>query len=401
MNLRKKIVPALIALAILILLALGFRPSPMLVDAESVTRGPLMVTVEDEGRTRVVDRYVISAPITAQARRVTLEVGDAIRRGETLVTLEAIASPALDQRSLAQARARVAGAETALATARAEAAAAAAAARFAAAEHERLASLAERQLIAQNLVEQAQAEKDRSAALLRSAEFRVNTARHELEVARSALAFAAGSDPAQTGEFPLTSPIDGVVLRRHFESGRVVQPGEPILDVGDPQALEIEVDVLSSDAVKIAPGMRVLFERWGESESLEGRVKRIEPVGFTKVSALGVEEQRVWVIADITAPREHWVRLGDAYRVNARFVLWESNDVLRAPTSALFRHNDGWAVFVVQNGRAHLRPVEIGQRSALHSEVRGELDAGEMVIVHPDRDLNDGGRVTLREERAR
>lgn len=237
----------------------------------------------------------------------------------------------------------------------------------------------------------------RAAALERSAGFRVQTARHELEAARTFLAFAGAQDPAASGRIELRATVAGEILRRQFESSRVVQPGEAILEIGDASALEVEVDVLSADAVRIAPGMRVLFERWGKPEPLEGRVRRIEPGGFTKVTALGVEEQRVLAIADFAAPKELWVRLGDAYRVNARFVLWEAEDVLRVPTSALFRQEQGWAVFTVAGGRARMRPVETGERGGRFTRVVSGLEEGEAVIVHPPREVEAGTRVRTRQ----
>ncbi len=397
---RRRLLPYLIAIAVVLGLAFAFRPVPELVDAEPVTRGYLAVTVEDEGKTRVIDRYVVSAPLAAQTRRITLEVGDRVETGQVLVTLDALPSPIQDVRTMAQARARVEAAEAALATAREEAEAARSAARFAQDEFRRLSRLREQRLAAASLVDQAEAEAQRTAALHRSAEFRVRTARSELEAARAAFAYASGQDPEATGVIELRAPVSGQVLARRFESERVVQPGEAILEIGDPTALEVEVevDVLSADAVRIAPGMRVLFERWGHPEPLEGRVKHIEPKAFTKVSALGVEEQRVWVIADIVSPPEQWTQLGDGYRVNARFILWEADDALRVPTASLFRHADGWAVFVVEDGRARLRPVRTGRRAALHTEVVSGLAAGELVIVHPGREIEDGVRVRLREQ---
>lgn len=393
----RRLAPYFAGAAVIALLALGFRPAPLLVDAEQVARGHLEVTIEDEGRTRVVDRYQITAPIVAQSRRITLEVGDAVAAGDVLATLDAVAAPALDVRSVQAARARVDAAQSNLASAREEVKAAEAAATYARSESERLERLGEDGMAPRNRVEQAQAEAQRAEASLASARFRVRTAEHELAGARTTLAYAGGQDPGKSGVLSLRSPVDGRVLKRHFESARVVQPGEPILDIGDPARLEAEVDVLSADAVKLMPGMRVWLERWGNPDPLEGRVKRIEPTGFTKISALGVEEQRVWVIVDIVSPQEQWSRLGDGYRVNARFVLWESDDVLQMPTSSLFRNDSGWAAFAVEDGRARQRAVQIGQRGALYTEVTGGLSRGQSVIVHPDREIADGKRVRLRE----
>jgi HlyD family secretion protein len=387
MRWRRRGIQALIVGTIIALLVLGLRPSPVLVDTAPVSRGYLAVTVEEEGRTRVIDRYVLSAPILAQARRISHEVGDRIAAGEVLATLDAVAAPALDVRTVAEARARVAAAE-----------AAAASAQYAQAEQRRLQQLAERRLLAESQAEQAAAEAQRAAALHRSAEFRAKTAAFELEAARTALTFAGGQDPQREGVFELHAPVAGRVLKRYFESARVVNPGEPILEVGNPAALEVEIEVLSSDAVRLSPDMKVLFERWGQPEPLEGQIKRIEPSGFTKISALGVEEQRVLVIADITSPPEQWARLGDAYRVNARFILWENPAALRVPTSALFRHGDGWAVFLVDGNRARLRHVTVGKSGGGFSEVEAGLAEQEVVIVHPDRDLKEDMRIKRRVE---
>jgi HlyD family secretion protein len=393
---RRRLGLGLAAAVVAGLLVWGFRPTPALVDVEPVTRGALAVTVEDEGRTRVIDRYEISAPIASQTRRITLDVGDPVREGDVLVTLDAVAAPALDVRAVALARARVGAAEAALATAREDRRAAEATARFARAEAQRVRELGAQELVARSAVEQAEAEARRAEALERSATFRMRTAASELEATRTALAHGGGRDPAATGVFQLRAPVSGRVLRRHFESSRVVQPGEPILVIGDPASLQVEVDVLSSDAVRISAGQRVELERWGGSEPLGGRVRRVEPVGFTKISALGVEEQRVWVIVELTDPPERWARLGDGYRVNARFVLWEAVEVLRVPTSSLFRHGEVWAVFVAHRGRARLRPVEIAERGSRHTRIISGVVEGERVIVHPGRDLADGARIRVR-----
>lgn len=395
---RRHLPKILLVLVVIGLLVFAFRPRPLLVDAEAVSCGPVVQSVTEEGRTRVVDRYVISAPMTAQARRITLEAGDSVRTGDVLAVLEPLAPPPLDRRSVAQGKARVQGAKAALEAALRELDGVRAVARLAEAEERRLQRLAEDELVSPRDVEAAEAEARRTRALERSAMFRAETARHELEAARAALEYVGVQDPAFGGRVELRAPVAGEVLRRYFESSRVVQPGEPILEIGDPAALEVEVDVLSSDAVRIAPGMRVLFERWGLPEALEGRVRRVEPGAFTKVSALGVEEQRVWVVADIVSPRQEWARLGDAYRVNARFILFEAQNVLRVPTSALFRHGEGWAAFVVEEGRARLREVATAERGGRFTRVLKGVEEGEAVIVHPPRQVEDGIRVRTREE---
>lgn len=225
----------------------------------------------------------------------------------------------------------------------------------------------------------------------------MEVARHELEAAETALRYAAARETGQPLEqLSLKAPVDGRVLRLYQENEGVVGAAQPLLELGDPGALEVEVDVLSTDAVKIQPGMRVLFDRWGGDEPLEGQVRLIEPVGFTKVSALGVEEQRVLVIADIVSPPEQWRRLGDGYRVEARFILWSGEQVLQLPASALFRHGEGWVVFSLENGRAVRHVVEVGRRNGLAAQLLSGLKAGATVITHPDNSIEDGVRVVPR-----
>jgi HlyD family secretion protein len=194
----------------------------------------------------------------------------------------------------------------------------------------------------------------------------------------------------------VVSPVAGRILKLHRESEGIVAVAEPLVEVSNPRSLEVEVEVLSSDAVRISPGTRVLFERWGGDQPLEGAVRRIEPVGFTKISALGVEEQRVLVIADFTSPAETWERLGDNYRVEAVFVLWEGDNVLQVPASALFRLEQDWAVFVAANGHAGLRPVQVGHRSGLNAEITSGLQEGERVITHPGNEIEDGAAIEFR-----
>jgi HlyD family secretion protein len=194
----------------------------------------------------------------------------------------------------------------------------------------------------------------------------------------------------------IRSPVDGVVLKRLRESEAVVPAGEPLLEVGDPHGLEIVSDLLSTDAVKVRAGARVLLEQWGGDHAIEARVRRVEPSGFMKVSALGVEEQRVNVVMDFEDPLEAWSALGDAYRVEVRIVIWERDPVLRLPTSSLFRRGDDWAVFAVSGGRAALRTVVIGRRNAAHAELVSGLDGGASVVLHPSDTLEDGSRIARR-----
>ncbi len=395
--LKKHPVITLLAVLVVGLLVWGFWPQPVLVETAQVKRGPMTVSIEEEGRTRVIDRYVISAPVDGVACRQQLDVGDPVEQGQQLLGITPLQSRVLDARSRGQAEARLAAAQSALRAAEEQARAAAASARLAASELERLKPLREKGLISHDAFDEATTAVQTSAAERRSADFNVEVARYELEVARTTLQLSTTVDSDATVEqVPVVSPITGRVLKVNQECEGPVRTGDPLLEVGDASGLEVEVDVLSADAVRITPGMPVLFDRWGGDRPLEGRVRRVEPVGFTKISALGVEEQRVLVISDFTSPREQWQRLGDGYRVEARFILWQQDDVLQVPASALFRHRGGWAVFAVEGGRALRRTVEVGQRNGLIAQVVGGLHEGETVVNHPSDDVEDGRRVKVR-----
>lgn len=393
---RKHPVITLISVLIIGLLVWGFWPQPILVEVVKVKRAPLTVTIEEEGRTRVVDRYVISAPVDGVTCRVQLDVGDPVAQGQVLLGITPLESQVLDPRSRAKAQAQVAAAESALRAAEEQASAAAAAAQLAASELERLQTLMDKRLISRDAFDKAVTQAKTSAAAKRSADFNVDVTRYELKAARTVLEYAAGTVRIPAERVPVRSPINGRILKISRECEGPVRTGEPLLEVGDPTALEVEVDVLSSDAVKIKPGMKVLFDRWGGDQPLEGIVRRIEPVGFTKISALGVEEQRVLVISDFTSPADLWRRLGDGYRVEARFILWQEDNVLQVPSSSLFHYKNGWALFAMEKGRANRREVKVGQRNGLVAQILDGIKEGESVINHPGDDVEDGRRVTER-----
>jgi HlyD family secretion protein len=385
---------AAVALVVLALVAAALWPDARLVDTGRVERGAVRDTLQAEGRTRLRDRYVVSAPASAMARRLALEPGDVVEAGQPLVVLDAGPAAPLDPRTRAATEAWVAGARASLASAREEAQAADAAARQARAEAARLRVLAQDRLVAAESAERAETGRQRAEREAASALFREAPARHQMQAAEAMLARGTRGDG--TAELILDAPVAGVVLRRHFESARPVQAGEPLIEIGDPAGLEVEVDVLSADAVRLREDMRVELLRWGEAHPLAGRVRRIEPGGFTKVSALGVEEQRVWVIVELTGGHDTWRHLGDAYRVNARFVLREREDTLRAPASAVFRHGDGHAVFRIEGRRARLVPIRAGIEGEGWVEIAEGLADGDHLLVHPDRELQDGDRVRLR-----
>jgi HlyD family secretion protein len=393
----RKIGLVAVAAAVVAAVVYGFMPRPVPVETAKASRGPLRVTVEEEGKTRVKDRFVISAPVAGFARRIGLEAGDPVAKGDTVAELEPARPSVLDPRTRAEAAARLRAAEASLKAARQRAAAARADAEYAASELSRVRGLQQKGFASLDDLERAEASARRTGADLRSAEFGVKVAAFQAEEARMALDYSMAEEEKGPGRRVLIrTPVDGRVLRVFHKSEGVVAAGTELLEVGDPAALEVEVDLLSEDSVRVAPGTRVLLERWGGQPALEARVRVVEPAGFTKVSALGVEEQRVHVISEIVSPQSTWQRLGDGYRVEASFVLWEGAGVLQVPSSALFRHGEGWAVFVVEAGRARRRAVETGHRSGLSTEITSGLKEGETVITHPDRSVEDGTRVRPR-----
>ena len=400
MTARRRFGLMLLTAVIVVALGYGFWPQPLWVEAATVARRPLRVTVEAEGKTRLIDRYVLSAPVAGYLHRIDWKIGDGVRQGQPLARIDPLPSEVLDPRRRAQAEARVAASEASLQAAQETATAARAEADYAKLEFERIAALCRQRCVV------TEAERDRTEsrarqtqAQLRSAQFAVEVARHEVESAKTALRHSAAQPGGAARETVIVrAPVEGQILARPRQSEGIVEPGAALLEVGDPRALEVAVDVLSADAVRIRPGTPVILDRWGGEEPLEGVTRSVEPVGFTKLSALGVEEQRVWVVADLRSPVEAWSRLGDGYRVEASFVVWQGERVLQIPASALFRQGEGWAAFVIDNGQARRRAVEIGQRGGLTVEIRSGLAEGERVVTHPDDALREGAAVRVRAE---
>jgi HlyD family secretion protein len=385
----------LIGIVLLIgVVALALWPDVINVDVATASRGPLVVTIDEEGQTRVRERFVVSAPVAGRVLRIELEPGDRVDRGDVVARLDAAPPPLLDARSRDEAEAAVARARAALGAAQADEQRA----REALAQAQREFERAQRLAAGGALPAQ---ERDVRETDLRLAGEAANTAAYAAKAAaaelRAAEAHAASPTraPARATVIAVRAPAAGVILRRLRESESTVPAGEPLVEVGDPAQLEIVADLLSTDAVRIRPGARAIVERWGSDEGLDATVRRIEPAGFTKVSALGVEEQRVNVILDLARPDDEDAALGDAYRVELRIVVWEAADVLQVPTSALFRSGGRWAVFAVRDGKAHLTTVEIGRQTGREAEVIDGLEEGAVVIVHPPDSVADGIRVAV------
>lgn len=382
-----RIVYYVLALGVIALIVIAFLPSPLAVESERVARGPLRVTVDEEGEARAHDRFVVAAPIAGRLTRVELHDGDPVSQGQIVAVLNPLP---IEERERAETTARVQAAE-ALKRSADEAV------EHARADHEqaerdlrRAEELVESGIISRQSLELARNAESIAKNELESARFKADAAASEVKVSRAGL-IAVESEQSDTRiTLSLRSPVRGRVLRVIEKSERVVAAGAAIVTVGDPHKLEIVVDLLSTDAVKVKPGAEMLLENWGGEAPLRARVRTVEPSAFTKVSALGIEEQRTNIVADFVDPPGP---LGDGYRVEARIIIWQSENTLKIPASALFRHGDGWSVFVVEGGRANRRPVEIGHRSQFEAEVLKGLDEGEDVIVHPTNQITDGAKV--------
>jgi HlyD family secretion protein len=365
-------------------------------------RGPLRVTVSDEGETRVKDVFVVSAPVPGLMRRIELEAGDTVVAEETIVARIEPTDPAfLDRRTAAEASAALRAAEAARAHAAAEVRRVEAELEFARAELARYEGLVARAAISQNDLDSARRRARTAEAALQESRAGLRVRESEVEQARARLV-----TPGSQREAPedcdcalVRSPVSGRVLRVLQESEGVVSAATPLIEVGDPERLEIVADLLSTDAVRVASGQRVLIEGWGGPAPLEGVVRRVEPFGFTKVSALGIEEQRVNVVIDLLGKPRDWARLGHGFRVEPQIVLWESDDVLRIPLSALYREGDEWRVFREDAGRAVATPVRIGHTNGLEAEVLAGLEPGQRIVVHPGDRVADGARISAREVR--
>lgn len=386
MKLKKRAIAYAVAIVvILVVVVIALIPKPVPVETAKAVRGPMAVSVESRGETRVRDRFVITAPISGRIDRIDLREGAVIERGEIVAR---IAPLPMDPRQREEAAARVAAAEALHREAAAAVRVAQAARELAARERQRTEALTRDGVVAEQALDQTRSAEERARRELDAARQRLQAAASNLDAARAIL--QTPDRAGAGGVVEVRSPVAGRVFRIPERSERIVNAGQPIVEIGDARKLELVIDVLSEDAVKIRPGNRVVVEQWGGDRPLHGVVRLVEPSAFEKISALGIEEQRVNVIADLTeAPPS----LGDAYRVEARIVIWESPDVLKVPVSALARVGEQWSVFVVEAGRAKQRPIRIDHRNPLEAEVVEGLEAGAVVVVHPSFEIRDGVRV--------
>ena len=373
------------------LLAVALWPRTVAVELASVSRGPLVLTVDEEGRTRVRERFIVAAPVAGRVLRIDLDPGDRVARGEVVARVQPESPALLDARTRAEAAAALAGAEASLGHARAEEQRARAALSHAQHELTRTRQLTAAGAISTQELDTREAEVKLASEAANAVAFAVRAASAEVERARARVATSVTGNGG--GTVVVRAPANGVVLQRRRESEGVVPAGEPLVEIGDPRQLEIVTDLLSTDAVRVKPGARATIEQWGGGGAHAPPVRRIEPSGFTKVSALGVEEQRVNVVLEFVNEGEDCAPLADGYRVEARIVLWEAPDVLLVPTTALFRDGARWAVYVASDGRARRTIIELGRQTGQESEVISGLSEGDVVIVHPGDLVRDGVRI--------
>lgn len=390
----KRVLTVAIAMAIAVGVVLAALPKPVVVESALVDKGELVVTVNEDGVARVKDRYVVSAPLSGNLARIELHAGDAVKPGEVLARILPASAPLLDARSKSQAEAQVARAVAAEKQSKAQIERARAALDYATKEIARTKRLFDQGTLSQAEMDRASLDQRAREAELTSAQFADKVAAHELRMARAALGRFDHRREQEGEQFEVPSPIGGRVLKVITQSEGVVPPGAQLVEVGDPRALEIVVDVLTSDAVHIRPGSHVSIEGWG-GPPLAAVVRLVEPSAFTRISALGVEEQRVNTVIDLIAPYRDWAALGDGYRVEAKIEVYRAHQATRVPAGALFRNERRWAVFVVEGDRAKLRVVELGRRNEQFAEVRQGLSAGARVIVHPSDQVADGVTVSL------
>jgi HlyD family secretion protein len=382
------------------LIAYGFLPDPIEVEVGAATLAGMQITVNEEGRTRVVERYQISAPVSGRLLRVPFKAGDTVESGMVVARIIPAPPAPLDRRRREEAQARVAMARAAIDVATARIQAAETAADFAGSAFARAERLSNQGHISEEELESADQRRALALAELETTRKSLIVAEFDLEMALAAVQWQQESEDEIPHEILLIrAPVSGSILTLYQESEMVVVAGAPILEIGDPNGLEVVIDVLSTDAVRIPVGAPVHLHFWGGENALPARVRRIEPSAFTKISALGVEEQRVNVIADFQADPEDFSRLGNGFRVEARIVVWEEPAVLQVPAGTIFRDGSTWGVFAIENGRATLRRVEVGHSTGLQTQILSGLSEGDRVVRYPSDKLRDGSRVRLRDTR--
>lgn len=377
-------ITAISGLVVVAILLFVMKPSPLQVDAESIRKGELTVTLDGEGMTRVRDSFTVASPVNGRVERITLEEGDFVQKSSVVAR---VTPPPLNTREFEEAEARSRSAEAVLEAARASERQVKVDLDQAVRKYNRYKNLYGKGAVAAETFEEVKTawqvlQKQHQASLLN-----VESAHYDFEAALSVIGQSGSGNTVN-----VFAPDSGRVLRVFEKSERVVSAGTPLVEMGNPEDIELVIDVLSSDAVKVEPDMRVQVEEWGGGTVLSGVVRTVEPAAFTKISALGIEEKRVNIIVDLEEPES---RLGDNYRIQAKIILWQGEGVLQVPVSSIFRGDQGWNVFVIRNGKAVRQPITIGKRGTYYAEVLDGLEEGDVVVIHPTNDLEDDMRVKV------
>lgn len=396
---RKIFISSLVGFIIFLIIYL-LTPSPVSVDISRISKGELLVTIDDEGKTQLKDVYTVSAPVAGRVRRIDIEAGDPVIANSTVLALFQPNDPAmLDLRSRSEAEASLKAAKAAVELAEAEQSRAQAQLEFSQTELNRGIPLAKKGTISKATLDQRELTLKTSRAQLSQANANLNKIRADLEFANARLITVNQSGDRKLDQelIPVKSPISGIIIRVIQESEGVVSAGTPLLELGDPKKMEIITDLLSSDAVKIKKNSKVIIEDWGGKDSLLGSVRLIEPFGFTKFSALGIEEQRVNVLIDFVSNQSKWIGLGHGYRVDTKIIIYENFEALKVPISALFRMGDDWAVFINDRNKAKLKKIIIGNKNSLEAEVISGLIEGEEVILHPSNSIFNNVSINVRQ----
>lgn len=365
-------------------------PEPVDVEIAIAKQGPLRVSVEEDGKTRIREKYTVSAPVSGRLSRIELKPGDVCKEQSLLAVLLPSTPSMLDARARAEATANVKAAEAALKRSQSSSAQAQITHDLRSSKYKRSDTLLAQKAISKDEWETVKSEYLVSAQAVKTANFDMDIARFELAMARAAVDQFAKAENEAVQPFEIHAPVSGKVIRVFEESSRVVAVGMPLLELGDPQNLEVEIDVLSTDAVRIKPGAKMTIEHWGGGTPLQGNVRVVEPGAFTKTSSLGVEEQRVNIIADFNEPAERIATLGDGYRVEARITIKEMSNVLAIPNSALFRHQREWHVMTIVDNHVVIRKVSIGLQNKSHAQILAGLEPEDPVIIYPSDDLKPG-----------
>ena len=399
-----KWIKRILLLAVLAGIAGGFSwlmwPQSIQVDVAKAVLGHMSLTVDEEGINRIRKVYIVSAPVAGKVERSPREIGDHVVAGVTPVAAIRSADPTmLDARTRVELAAAVEAGKADRDFARAAVLQAEKEFRFAEAELERTSYLVGKKVLALNALEKRQLDADSAQQRLESARTQLDVRLHNLEIAEARLlgpATPAGAEPTEDCCIDLTSPVNGIILQIPVENEQIVQAGTPLVEIGNPLDTEISVDLLSTDAIQVKPGALAFVSGWGGPNDLKARVKRVDPAAFTKISALGIEEQRVRAILEITDPPAKWTGLGHRYRVFVHITIWQSENALQVPLSALFRWEGAWAVFRVADGLAKLTKITAGQINSSDVQVLSGLSAGETVVVHPSDLVADGVQVEMR-----